>query len=30
MTYQIVDLTHRLLPGQEQYTVEIKQRGKPR
>ena len=28
--YQIIDLTHRLLPGQEQYTVEIKERGKPR
>jgi len=28
--YQIIDLTHRLLPGEEQYTVEIKQRGKPR
>ena len=28
--YQIIDLTHTLLPGQEQYTVEIKQRGKPR
>ena len=28
--YQIIDLTHTLLPGEEQYTVEIKQRGKPR
>ena len=28
--YRIIDLTHNLLPGQEQYTVEIKQRGKPR
>ncbi len=28
--YRIVDLTHRLLPGEEQYTVEISQRGKPR
>jgi arylformamidase len=27
MSYQIIDLTHRLLPGEEQYTVEIKQRG---
>ena len=26
----IIDLTHRLLPGEEQYTVEIKQRGAPR
>jgi D-3-phosphoglycerate dehydrogenase len=30
MTYQIMDLTHRLLPGEEQYTVEIKPRGAPR
>lgn len=30
MSYQIIDLTHRLLPGEEQYTVEIKQRGTPR
>lgn len=30
MPYSIIDLTHRLLPGEEQYTVEIKQRGKPR
>ena len=30
MTPQIIDLTHVLLPGQEQYTVEIKQRGKLR
>jgi arylformamidase len=29
-TFTIIDLTHRLLPGEEQYTVEIKQRGKPR
>jgi arylformamidase len=28
--YQIIDLTHCLLPGEEQYPVEIKQRGKPR
>lgn len=28
--YRIIDLTHRLLPGEEQYTVEIRQRGKPR
>jgi arylformamidase len=27
---RVIDLTHRLLPGEEQYTVEIKQRGKPR
>jgi arylformamidase len=26
----IIDLTHRLLPGEEQYTVDIKQRGAPR
>lgn len=25
--FRVVDLTHRLLPGEEQYTVEIKQRG---
>lgn len=30
MSYRIIDLTHRLLPGEEQYTVEIKQRGTPR
>jgi arylformamidase len=30
MSYQIIDLTHVLLPGQEQYAVEIKQRGTPR
>lgn len=30
MNFQIIDLTHRLLPGAEQYTVEIKPRGKPR
>ena len=29
-TCEIIDLTHVLLPGQEQYTVEIKQRGTPR
>ena len=28
--YRIIDLTHTLIPGEEQYTVEIKQRGKPR
>lgn len=28
--FRIIDLTHRLLPGEEQYTVEIKQRGKLR
>jgi len=28
--YQVIDLTHALLPGREQYTVEIKQRGAPR
>ena len=28
--YQIIDLTHTLIPGEEQYTVEIKQRGTPR
>ncbi len=28
--FRIIDLTHRLLPGEEQYTVDIKQRGKPR
>jgi arylformamidase len=27
MSYQIIDLTHTLLPGEEQYTVEIRQRG---
>jgi arylformamidase len=27
---QIIDLTHRLLPGEEQYTVELKQRAAPR
>ena len=30
MTYKIIDLTHTLLPGQEQYAVEIKQRGELR
>jgi len=30
MNFQIIDLTHVLLPGEEQYSVEIKQRGKPR
>lgn len=28
--YKIIDLTHVLIPGEEQYTVEIKQRGTPR
>jgi len=28
--FRIIDLTHRLLPGEEQYSVEIKQRGKLR
>jgi arylformamidase len=28
--FRIIDLTHRLLPGEEQYTVELKQRGVPR
>ena len=28
--FKIVDLTHSLLPGEEQYSVEIKQRGKLR
>lgn len=28
--FNIIDLTHRLLPGEEQYTVEISQRGKLR
>lgn len=28
--YRVIDLTHVLIPGQEQYTVEIKQRGQPR
>lgn len=28
--FRIVDLTHRLQPSEEQYPVEIKQRGKPR
>ena len=27
---RVIDLTHRLLPGEEQYTLEISQRGKPR
>jgi arylformamidase len=27
---RVIDLTHRLLPGEEQYTVEIKERGKAR
>lgn len=30
MSFQVIDLTHVLLPGEEQYSVEIKQRGKPR
>jgi arylformamidase len=25
--YKVIDLTHALIPGEEQYTVEIKQRG---
>jgi arylformamidase len=29
-SFQVIDLTHRLLPGEEQYAVEIKQRGKLR
>jgi arylformamidase len=28
--FRIVDLTHRLQPGEEQYTVDLKQRGKLR
>ena len=28
--FRIIDLTHTMLPGEEQYTVEIKQRGKLR
>lgn len=28
--FRIIDLTHRLLPGEEQYSVEIKQRGELR
>lgn len=28
--FRIIDLIHVMLPGQEQYTVEIKQRGEPR
>jgi arylformamidase len=27
MSYQIIDLTHRLLPGEEQYRLEVKERG---
>ncbi|MDQ3699858.1 MAG: cyclase family protein, partial [Chloroflexota bacterium] len=27
MNYKIVDLTHRLLPGEEQYKLEVKERG---
>ncbi|HEX2521757.1 MAG TPA: cyclase family protein [Terriglobia bacterium] len=30
MNFKIIDLTHKLLPGEEQYPVEVKQRGKPR
>ena len=30
MNYKLIDLTHRLLPGREQYAVEIKPRGQPR
>jgi arylformamidase len=29
-SYRVIDLTHTLIPGEEQYTVEIQQRGKPR
>lgn len=28
--FKIIDLTHRLLPGEEQYSVELAQRGEPR
>src|SRR4026209_1049723 len=28
--FHIIDLTHVMLPGEEQYTVEIKPRGQPR
>jgi len=28
--FRIIDLTHTMLPGEEQYTVEIQQRGKLR
>ena len=28
--FRIIDLTHTMLPGEEQYTVEIKQRGQVR
>lgn len=27
---KIIDLTHTMVPGEEQYTVQIKQRGQPR
>jgi arylformamidase len=27
MAFQIIDLSHRLLPGQEQYALEVKERG---
>ncbi len=30
LPYKVIDLTHALIPGQEQYTVEIRQRGTPR
>lgn len=30
MNYKVIDLTHVMIPGEEQYTVEIKQRGTPR
>jgi arylformamidase len=30
MSYKIIDLTHTLIPGQEQYTVALKQRGQLR
>jgi arylformamidase len=28
--FRIIDLTHVMLPGEEQYTVEVNQRGEPR
>lgn len=30
MSYKIIDLTHVMIPGEEQYTVTVAQRGKPR
>ncbi len=30
MEYEVVDLTHRLLPGEEQYKLEVKERGQRR